>query len=106
MAVSTPLDRAPIDPEMRSFFRAIKENPDDDTPRLIFADWLQERGDAAPGLARRISASVCLRHRLSPDDPNYGVLKRREGELFTQNRWNWLGPVRGRGPKVDLTSEA
>ena len=23
----------------------IKDNPDDDTPRLVYADWLEERGD-------------------------------------------------------------
>jgi uncharacterized protein (TIGR02996 family) len=26
--------------------RAIIENPDDDAPRLIYADWLNEHGDA------------------------------------------------------------
>jgi uncharacterized protein (TIGR02996 family) len=30
-----------------AFLRAICENPDDDTPRLVFADWLDERGGAA-----------------------------------------------------------
>jgi uncharacterized protein (TIGR02996 family) len=28
-----------------SFLRAIREEPDDDAPRLIYADWLEERGD-------------------------------------------------------------
>ena len=27
------------------FLQAVLENPDDDTPRLIYADWLEERGD-------------------------------------------------------------
>lgn len=93
MALSSPLDGAAIDPEMRSFFRAIKENPDDDTPRLIFADWLQERGDAAMSARGEFLRLNVLRHRLSPDDPNYGILKRREGELFTEYRWSWLGPL-------------
>ncbi|HTU18125.1 MAG TPA: TIGR02996 domain-containing protein [Gemmataceae bacterium] len=93
MAISSPLDGAAINPEMWSFFHAIKENPDDDTPRLIFADWLQERGygaDAARGEYLRLCV---LRRRLSPDDPSYSVLKRREGELFTEHRWTWLGPL-------------
>lgn len=30
-----------------SFIRAIVENPNDDVPRLVFADWLDEHGDAA-----------------------------------------------------------
>jgi len=93
MTLASPLDDASIDPEVRSFFRAIKENPDDDTPRLIFADWLQERGDAANAERGEYLRLCVLRHRLSPDDPSYAVLKRREGELFTEHRWTWLGPL-------------
>lgn len=33
--------------EREAFLRAICTNPDDDTPRLVFADWLQENGDEA-----------------------------------------------------------
>lgn len=93
MGISSSLDGASISPEVRSFFRAIKENPDDDTPRLIFADWLQERGDAAAAARGEYLRLSVLRHRLSPDDPNYSLLKRREGELFTEHRWVWLGPL-------------
>ena len=28
-----------------AFLQAIIDNPDDDAPRLIYADWLEERGD-------------------------------------------------------------
>jgi uncharacterized protein (TIGR02996 family) len=28
-----------------AFLRDILEHPDDDTPRLIFADWLEDNGD-------------------------------------------------------------
>src|SRR5262249_8163694 len=47
MASSLSRNSASIPSEVRMFFRDIKEHPDDDTPRLIFADWLQEHGDAA-----------------------------------------------------------
>src|SRR5262245_32678011 len=30
----------------RSLLDAVLENPDDDLPRLIYADWLDENGDA------------------------------------------------------------
>jgi uncharacterized protein (TIGR02996 family) len=93
MARSSPLDGALIDPQVRSFFRNIKENPDDDAPRLIFADWLQERGDAASSARGEFLRLNVLRHRLSPEDFSYGVFKRREGELFTEHRWTWLGPL-------------
>src|SRR5213078_614891 len=32
-------------PEEMAFRQAIIDNPDDDAHRLIFADWLEERGD-------------------------------------------------------------
>ncbi len=31
--------------EEQAFLRAILERPDDDAPKLIYADWLEERGD-------------------------------------------------------------
>jgi uncharacterized protein (TIGR02996 family) len=93
MATSSPLESVPIDPQVLSFFHAIKENPDDDTSRLIFADWLQEHGNAADAARGEFLRLSVLRHRLSPDEPTYGLLKRREGELFTEHRWTWLGPL-------------
>src|SRR5262245_28522095 len=30
-----------------ALLRAVIENPDDDAPRLVYADWLDEHGDAA-----------------------------------------------------------
>src|SRR5579871_6871188 len=91
--MSSLRDGAPISPDVRSFFRAIKENPDDDTPRLIFADWLQERGDAASAARGEYLRLSVMRHRLPPDDPDYELIKRREAEIFTEHRWQWLGPL-------------
>jgi uncharacterized protein (TIGR02996 family) len=34
--------------ERDAFLDAIRESPDDDTPRLMFADWLKS-GDRGPG---------------------------------------------------------
>jgi uncharacterized protein (TIGR02996 family) len=93
MATSSSLDSAPIDPGVRAFFHTIKENPDDDTPRLIFADWLQERDNASYAARGEFLRLNVMRHRLSPDNPTYDLLKRREGELFTEHRWTWLGPL-------------
>jgi uncharacterized protein (TIGR02996 family) len=33
--------------EREALLKAVCDNPDDDTPRLVFADWLQEHGDEA-----------------------------------------------------------
>jgi uncharacterized protein (TIGR02996 family) len=102
MTSSTSPDSSFIRPEVRIFFRDIKEHPDDDTPRLIFADWLQEHGDAATAARGEFLRLQVLRHRLSQDDPNYHVLKRREGELFTQYRWTWLGPLADQARRWDF----
>ena len=93
MANSSSLSGTAIPPEVHIFFREIKEHPDDDTPRLIFADWLEEHGDAAAAARGEFLRSRVLRRHLSADDPSYDLLKRREGELFTAYCWTWLGPL-------------
>ena len=40
-----------------ALLRAIEDAPDDDTPRLAYADWLDEGGDAS---VRRLSAAARL----------------------------------------------
>ena len=37
--------KGPRMPLEDAFFQAILETPDDDLPRLAYADWLEERGD-------------------------------------------------------------
>ena len=41
----------PPRPEVRAFLDEVREHPDDDAPRLIYADWLLDQGDDA-GRAR------------------------------------------------------
>ena len=58
----------------QSFWNAIIENPDDDTPRLIYADWLEENGD--PDRAEFIRLQCWIAEREShefilPDDPDF-----------------------------------
>lgn len=73
-----------------AFLRAITENPDDDTPRLIYADWLEERGDPR-GEFIRIQIAVaheryCAARRLP--------LEARERELLEHHQDTWLGTLR------------
>ena len=49
-----------------AFLDAIREAPDDDTPRLIFADWLDEHGDGDRAAFIRTQVRLAL---LVPDDP-------------------------------------
>src|SRR5262245_2593359 len=60
------------------FLAAIRAAPDDDTPRLVYADWLDEHGD--PDRAEFIRVQVELA-RLAQDDPRRPELMRGERTL-------------------------
>ena len=51
--------------EEEGFLRAIEENPEDDATRLVFADWLEERGDWR---AEFVRLDVRLRALTDADD--------------------------------------
>src|SRR5438128_1930675 len=52
-------------PEVLAFLRHIKDNPPDDTPRLILADFLQGQAGPRGGVVRL----QCRRRRLHRDTP-------------------------------------
>jgi uncharacterized protein (TIGR02996 family) len=57
--------------EEEAFRQAIVESPDDDTPRLIYADWLDDHGDADQANLIRVQ---CRLARLPDDDPERPAL--------------------------------
>src|SRR5947199_5771038 len=71
------------------FLRAILDAPDDELPRLIYADWLDERGD--PDRAEFIRLQVELA-RLPVRDPLRKPLTEREAELMNAHGPDWLDP--------------
>jgi uncharacterized protein (TIGR02996 family) len=73
------------------FLHDIVANPDDDTPRLIYADWLEDHGD--PDRAEFIRLQ-CELERMGKSDTRSRELQRRERELLEANKENWAGPVR------------
>ncbi|HYT91149.1 MAG TPA: TIGR02996 domain-containing protein [Gemmataceae bacterium] len=42
----------------QALLRAVIDNPDDDGPRLVYADWLEEHGDAERAEFIRIQIAV------------------------------------------------
>jgi uncharacterized protein (TIGR02996 family) len=102
-----------------AFLRAIAESPDDDAPRLIYADWLDERGDPRgefirvqcelarmppgdpPGHVTRADAYgfQCELTLMTPDEPRSPdalrrqELQAREQALLTAHAATWLGPL-------------
>jgi uncharacterized protein (TIGR02996 family) len=57
--------------------QAVLAAPDDAAPRLVYADWLEERGDPRGEYLR----CRCARTGLRPEDPELAALLRREEEL-------------------------
>jgi len=70
------------------FLRAIAAAPDDDTPRLVYADWLDEHGDPARAEFIRVQCELA---RAAEDDPRRPGLEDREHELLADNEPAWLG---------------
>ena len=68
--------------------QAIIANPVDDAPRLIYADWLEERGDPRGEFIRL----QCQLARLAPGDPRYFELYRRTEQLWAAHSETWLQP--------------
>ena len=60
-----------------AFVEAIAADPDDDAPRLVYADWLEERGDPHAELIR----VQCERATMRWDDPRREQLQPRERRL-------------------------
>lgn len=57
--------------ERAAFLRAIRAAPDDDTPRLVFADWLEERAGTVPCPACQESGKPGYTHRHGKHGPGY-----------------------------------
>src|SRR5205807_9800281 len=74
------------------FLRAIIEEPDDVGLRLIYADWLEERGDPRGELIR----VQCQLEELEEDNPRRAELQTREHELLAAHKSKSLGALDGR----------
>jgi uncharacterized protein (TIGR02996 family) len=75
--------------ESDAFLAAIADRPDDDLPRLVFADWLDEHGDADRAEFIRVQCELA---KLPADDPRRGDLTRREKQLLERHRDGWRLP--------------
>src|SRR6476646_2008450 len=66
-------------PEADALLDAIFDNPDDDTPRLVYADWLQENGHEDYAQFIRLSCRID-RAVLPPDERAH--LRRERHQLW------------------------
>lgn len=79
-----------------AFLKAILADPDDDSPRLIYADWLDEQGQPERAEFIRVQCELA---RLPEGEPRRGELEARERELLTLHQGAWatdaLRPLTG-----------
>lgn len=77
--------------DRRALVAAVRENPDDDTPRLVCADWFEERGDDASIARADFIRTQVARSRLAPADPRQSELQARELRLLRRYAAAWCG---------------
>jgi len=73
-----------------AFLEAIREQPDDEVPRLIYADWLEEHGQPERAEFIRVQLRLAL---LSEDTSERAALTQREQALLAKQRDAWLKSV-------------
>jgi uncharacterized protein (TIGR02996 family) len=85
-----------------AFLQAITEDPDDDTPRLVYADWMEEHGQ--PERAELIRVQ-CRLAQTPSDDPERPTLLERERVLLTEHEAAWVEPLRPLLLECELPSD-
>ena len=74
-----------------AFLHAIHASPADDLPRLVYADWLEENGDASRAEFIRVQCELAT---INAIDPQRVTLEDREHELLNEHEDRWLGESR------------
>jgi type IV pilus assembly protein PilB len=74
-----------------TFLRAVIENPDDDAPRLVYADWLDEQGDPRGEFIH----AQCEMGRQSCCGVPYFKLRRKALRLLRRHGREWVRPFQG-----------
>jgi uncharacterized protein (TIGR02996 family) len=76
-----------------AFLQAILETPNDDTPRLIYADWLEEHPDPARVDRGRFIRQQVELARMPDDDPRRPPREATAQELLDRHRDEWVRPL-------------
>jgi uncharacterized protein (TIGR02996 family) len=78
-------------PVLGEFLDAIRADPEDEAARLIFADWLEEQGNADFAVRAELLRLQCELDRWVPDLERRTTLERRRDELLAHGA-AWLEP--------------
>jgi len=76
-----------------TFMRVIGASPDDDGPRLLYADFLEEKGDPASTAHAEFIRVQCALDAAGPGDGNVDSLRKRERALLNEHWGAWLRPA-------------
>src|SRR5436305_326439 len=69
---------------------AVCAHPDDDTPRLVYADWLEEQGKPERAELIRVQCELA---QIEGDDPRRPDLEMRAGSLLLAHGLAWVKEV-------------
>jgi uncharacterized protein (TIGR02996 family) len=84
--------------EDKAFIQAIIDDPQDDSLRMIYADWLEERGDPRGEFIRvQVALARDDHDGRALDKAKRKVLKARESTLLKQHREEWERPLTALG---------
>jgi uncharacterized protein (TIGR02996 family) len=84
----------PARPELLGLLEACKQDPEDDTPRLVLADWLEDHGDGARAQLTRLQ---CRAARMSHRERRHQRVDQRVRALERACEAGWLRPLHERG---------
>ena len=92
-----------IETEEQGLLDDIRQHPEDDQPRLVYADWLDEQGD--PGCAEFIKTQVVLAsakevNGLALSGERQACLRQREQALLAGHRQEWEAALREQCPAI------
>jgi uncharacterized protein (TIGR02996 family) len=76
----------------QALLKAIADQPDEDTPRLAFADWLDESGTES-NVARAEFIRIQVELATPTDPEREKELRRREAELWQPHRHTWKAAI-------------
>ncbi|AMV28215.1 Leucine Rich repeats (2 copies) [Gemmata sp. SH-PL17] len=79
----------------RPFLDAILATPDDDTPRLVFADWLDERGQNDDAARAALIRAQCQLEHLAPGSAARRVLERAAKAILKEHGERWAQELAG-----------
>jgi uncharacterized protein (TIGR02996 family) len=77
-----------IPAELQRLLQACKDEPDDDSPRLVLADWLEEHGQGERSEFVRLQIRLARQEILAGDE---AAAHARLHELYLRHAGEWLG---------------